>query len=386
MSIIIFIIILLVLVLVHEAGHFFTAKRFGIRVDEFGFGFPPKLFSFKKGETEYSFNLLPLGGFVKIFGEDFDEADFVEVGFLDKEENPGKMELAKRSLANKPKWQQALVLFAGVFANFLLAWLLFSFGFMSGLPTSVGSERAGSRLEDINLVVVSVLAKSPAENAGLKIGDKMISLQTILLPGEIDKESVNNLNPEILKSFIVSHENREIKVGYMRGKDKEIYFTKLTPVTSTVNGKPEIGIAMDQIGIAKLPFFTALLEGMKLDLLMTKGTVVGLYTLIADAIQGKGSLASISGPVGMVGIVGDAYQFGFVYLLSFAALISINLAIINLLPFPALDGGRLFFLLIEKIKGSRINPKITNAVNMAGFGLLILLMLVVTYHDIVKLF
>jgi regulator of sigma E protease len=119
---------------------------------------------------------------------------------------------------------------------------------------------------------------------------------------------------------------------------------------------------------------------------MTKGTAVGLYTLISEGIQGKGSFAGVTGPVGMVGIVGDAYEFGFVYLLSFAALISINLAIINLLPFPALDGGRLFFLLIEKIKGSPINAKFANMANMIGFSVLILLMLVITYHDVVKLF
>jgi len=125
---------------------------------------------------------------------------------------------------------------------------------------------------------------------------------------------------------------------------------------------------------------------MRLDWFMTKTTAIGLYTLIRDAVRGRGSLNSVTGPVGMVSIVGDAYQFGFVYLLSFAALISINLAIINLLPFPALDGGRLFFLLIEKIKGSRINPKIANTANMIGFSILILLMVVVTYHDVVKLF
>ncbi|HEX7542793.1 MAG TPA: site-2 protease family protein, partial [Patescibacteria group bacterium] len=150
--------------------------------------------------------------------------------------------------------------------------------------------------------------------------------------------------------------------------------------------KPAIGISMDEIGTAKLPFFTALWQGLRLDWFMTKSTAVGLYTLISEAIRGKGSFASVTGPVGMVGIVGDAYQFGFVYLMSFAALISINLAIINLLPFPALDGGRLFFLLIEKIKGSRINPKVANAMNMIGFYLLIFLMLVITYHDVVKLF
>ena len=146
--------ILLVLVLVHEFGHFFTAKKFGIRVDEFGFGFPPKLFGVKKGETEYTFNLLPIGGFVKIFGENPDD---------ENTNGPDK----ERSFVNKPAWQQAIVLFAGVFMNFMLAWVLFSIGFMSGLPTSVGNEPNGYSLSNINLTIVSVLEKSPAEMAGL---------------------------------------------------------------------------------------------------------------------------------------------------------------------------------------------------------------------------
>ena len=142
---------------------------------------------------------------------------------------------------------------------------------------------------------------------------------------------------------------------------------------------------MDQIGTVRLGPISALSEGFRLTLSVTKGTFVGLYNLVKDSVRGEGSLDSVTGPVGMVGIVDDAYKFGIVYLLSFAALISINLAIINLLPFPALDGGRLFFLLIEKIKGSPINSKIANNANMIGFALLLLLMLVVTFHDIVKL-
>ena len=377
MNIIIFIIILLVLVLVHEFGHFFTAKRFGIRVDEFGFGFPPKLFGKKFGETEYTFNLLPLGGFVKIYGENFEEADFVEVGFLDKDKVPAPD--LSRSFVHQKKWKQALVLFAGVFANFLLAWLLFSIGFMSGLPTSIGNEKAGYELSDVNLVIVSVLEDSPAYGAGLEVGDKIVSIES-------GKEIVSDINPDTLKSFVVSHPDKEIKFGYLRGKSEEVNFTSLTPVVKTALDKPSMGISMDMIGTAKLPFFAALWEGMRLNWLMTKGTAVGLYTLISEGIQGKGSFAGVTGPVGMVGIVGDAYEFGFVYLLSFAALISINLAIINLLPFPALDGGRLFFLLIEKIKGSPINAKFANMANMIGFSVLILLMLVITYHDVVKLF
>ncbi|MSU44615.1 RIP metalloprotease RseP [Candidatus Nomurabacteria bacterium] len=366
MNILIFLIILLVLVVVHEFGHFFTAKKFGIRVDEFGFGFPPKLFGKKYGETEYTFNLLPLGGFVKIFGENPDD---------ENTNGPDK----ERSFVNKAKWKQAIVLFAGVFANFLLAWFLFSIGFMSGLPTSLGSEVKGYALKDVHTVVVSVFPKSPAEIAGLKSGDKIVNLSS-------GKDSVLDINPDTLKSFVLSHNDKKIEIGYMRGKNTTINSVSIIPSVEKKGGEPKIGIAMDMIGIAKLPFFIAFKEGLSLTWFVATSTVVGLYTLIADSVQGHGSFESITGPVGLVSIVGDAYEFGFIYLLSFAALISVNLAIINLLPFPALDGGRLFFLLIEKIKGSRMNPKFANTANMIGFGILILLMLVVTYHDVIKLF
>jgi len=363
MNIIIFFIILLVLVLVHEFGHFFTAKKFGIRVDEFGFGFPPKIFSIKKGETEYSFNALPFGGFVKIFGENPDDESL---------SGPD----ASRSFVNKEKWKQAIVLVAGVVANFLLAWLLFSFGFMSGSQVSVNNEMGGPVPQDVYLTVISVLEKSPAELAGLESGDKIISIKS----GE---DFLADINPESVKSFVVSHGEQEIEVGYMRGQ--ELNTASLTPGLNQAN-EPFIGIAMDTIGIVKLPVLSAFKEGMSLTLFVTKGTAQGLFKLIKDGVTGNGSLSAVTGPVGLVGIVGDAYKFGFNYLLSFTALISINLAIINLLPFPALDGGRLLFLLIEKIKGSRINPKVANTANFIGFSLLIILMLLVTYNDVVKLF
>ena len=362
MSIVIFLVILLLLVLVHEFGHFFSAKKFGIRVDEFGFGFPPKIFGIKKGETEYSFNLLPIGGFVKIFGENPDE---------ENTNGPDK----ERSFINKPKWQQAIVLFAGVFMNFMLAWVLFSFGFISGLPTSVASGAREYEVTDVHLVVISVAPNSPALQAGLQSGDKIISVNN----GEAE---LNPINPETLKSFITSGGGKEIEIGYLRGENTRI--VKVIPEIAD-SGEAMIGISMDQIGIAKLSILQAFWEGMKLTLAMTKGTAVGLYTLIADSFSGQGSFTAVVGPVGMVGIVGDAYDLGISYLLSFAALISINLAIINLLPFPALDGGRLFFLLIEKIKGSRINPQVANIANMAGFAILILLMVAVTWHDVSKL-
>ena len=364
------------MVLVHEAGHFFTAKGFGIRVDEFGFGFPPKLFGIKKGETEYTFNALPIGGFVKIYGQGVNETEVLKGNFK-TEEKEADVD-AHRSFMNKPKWQQAIVLSAGIFANFLLAWVLFSVGFMSGLPTSVGTEPSGYTATDVHLVITSVSAKSPAEGAGLKVGDKILSLAS-------SKDNVAKINPDTLKTFVMSHPDKEIDIGYTRGQNPTINIVKVKPEMTKEN-TPLIGIAMDEIGTVRLPVHRALWEGLKLDWSMTEGTVVGLFTLIGQGIHGKGSMSSITGPVGMVGIVGDAYQFGFVYLLSFAALISVNLAIINLIPFPALDGGRLLFLLIEKIKGSRLNPKIANMANTIGFVILIALMLFVTYHDVIKLF
>jgi regulator of sigma E protease len=257
---------------------------------------------------------------------------------------------------------------------------------MSGLPTSVGSEPQGYTVENKNLVIVSVLPNSPAEKAGLKSGDKIVTVKT-LPAGKVGvNDVIEDINPDTLKAFIVSHPDKNIEIGYLRGKDQATNLTEVKPVKNPNEENPSIGISMDEIGMIKLPVFRAFWEGLKLDWQVTKGTAIGLYTLIIEGIQGKGSFAGVSGPVGMVGIVGNAYQFGFVYLLSFTALISVNLAIINLIPFPALDGGRLLFLLIEKIKGSRINPKITNGLNMAGFVVLILLMILVTYHDVAKLF
>ena len=248
---------------------------------------------------------------------------------------------------------------------------------MSGLPTSVGSEVPGYELQDISVVIISVVPESPAFNAGLEVGDKIVSLKN-------ENNTTSEISLETIKSFVVDSGNEELEIGYIRGNTdpKTISVKPIYPEGAT---EPIIGIGMDKVGIAKLPILKALKEGMFLTLSITKSTAVGLYRLILDSIQGQGSIQSITGPVGLVGIVGDAYQFGLVYLLSFTALISINLAIINLIPFPALDGGRLLFLLIEKIKGSRINQNFFNLANLIGFFILILLMIIVTYHDLVKL-
>jgi len=365
MSVLIFIIILILLILAHEFGHFIVAKAARIRVDEFGIGFPPKIWGFKpKGsETEYTLNWIPFGGFVKIFGEQPDAESL---------SGPSK----ERSLVNKPKIVQAAVIAAGVFFNVLFAWILISAGFMYGLPAPVGTEPPGAAVTDVRLVITEVLPGSPAAQAGLGAGDAI----TGLTAGE---DSVTAGSKEAVSAFIAAHEGETIALEYLHGQERAT--VSVAPIPGIVPDRGAIGVSMAMIGTLKLPLLQALNEGARTTAGLTAATVAAFGGLIADAFRGAGDVASLTGPVGIVGMVGDASDFGFVYLLTFTAFISINLAIINLIPFPALDGGRLLFLVIEALKGSPIKASIANFLNTVGFALLILLMLLVTYHDITKL-
>ena len=358
MDIIIFIIILLVLVVAHEWGHFFSAKRFGIRVDEFGFGFPPRAKTlFKKGDTTYTLNWLPIGGFVKIHGENPEED-----GVVDPD--------AHRSMMNKPRWQQAIVLFAGIFMNFLLAWFIFSIGFMSGTMPAADAPNA-------RLTILEVSKSSLAERAGLMQGDVVISATDPV-------QKIENPTPEDFISFVKSQSGKTITLTTESNGQTN---AKIITLEKTADGKVQpLGIGISMVGYAKYPFFTAIYEGLRESALTFRDTTIGLARFIKDIFIWKADFSTLSGPVGMVSMVKSSLHFGFGGLLYFMATISISLAVLNFFPFPALDGGRLLFLLIEKIKGSRLSPKFANYANLIGFCLLMLLMLVVTYHDIVKLF
>ncbi|MBI4120695.1 MAG: site-2 protease family protein [Parcubacteria group bacterium] len=365
MSVILFILILIVLILVHEFGHFVVAKKMGIRVDEFGIGFPPKLFGKKYGETEYTVNALPFGGFVRIFGENPDEES---LHGADK----------GRSFIHRPKWVQATVITAGVLFNVLLAWVLIVFGLMAGLPVSEGAVPGGGVLENARLTVISVLEDSPAAKAGLLPGDRILSLT-------VGGETVADPNAQTMQTFIQMHESAPITVSYTRGESDQGEIS-VTPERGIVGEAPAVGITMDVIGTVHLSFFAALWQGGKMTIGLLIAIVSAFGGLIASVFNGTADFSGLAGPVGIAGIVGDAADFGFIYLLSLTAFISLNLAVINLIPFPALDGGRLFFLLIEAVKGSPISPRITNFAHMFGFVVLIGLMLAVTYNDLVRLF
>jgi len=365
MNALIFVIILVALILVHEFGHFIVAKAAKIRVDEFGIGFPPRIFGFKpkNSETEYTFNWLPFGGFVRIFGENQTE-----------ESLHGSMK--DRSLVNKPKIVQAAVIVAGVSFNLIFAWILISGSFMYGLPAPVGTEPAGAVVENPKLTITEVIPDSPAFRAGLSAGDVILALRT-------DTGATEGDSQDTVSQFIAAHGQERIELSYKHGETISTVF--IEPVMGIVSERPAIGISMSMIGTLQLPVHQALWEGAKTTGSLTVAIAAAFGGLLADTFVGKGDVSSLSGPVGIVSLVGDVSSLGFIYLLGFAAFLSINLAILNLIPFPALDGGRLLFLLIEAMKGSPIKASIANALNTIGFVLLIIAMLAVTYSDIAKL-
>lgn len=364
MNILLFAVILAVLILVHEFGHFIVAKKNGIRVDEFGIGFPPKLYGKKYGETEYTVNAVPFGGFVRIFGENPDE------------ESTNGPE-SERSFVNKPKLTQVAVLSAGVFFNLLFAWFLITTGFLIGLPSSASDQLSVGDVSNAALTVVEVVKDTPANLAGIQTGDKIISVS-------YQKETVVEATPEAFQEFVNAHGSKEISVLLQRGNEERT--VAITPKEGIIKGKYAIGIAMDMVGVMRLPVHRAIYEGGKLTLIYTGETFKGLYHLLTAAFRGKADMSSVSGPVGIVKIVGDASQLGLTYLISLTALISINLAVINILPIPALDGGRVFFILIETIKRSPIKAQTANLAHSIGFIILIGLIMIVTFHDVWKLF
>ena len=360
LTIIVFILILGILIFVHEFGHYISAKKSGVRVEEFGFGFPPRIFAFKKGETTYSLNLIPVGGFVKIFGEERGE----------------KKSTSKRAFYNKPAWQRAIILFAGVFMNLLVAAIFLSIVHGIGVPSFVEKGQEAN-YRNIQIQIVEVAKNSPAEKAGIKIGDAIFGLS-------FNQEAVQIKEVEDVQNFIAGHIGEELNFTLKRGN--ETLQKVMIPRSNPPEGEGATGIAMSKTGLISYPWYKAIIKGFE-----TAGklivTMISLFYLLIKTLILKGTMiGEIAGPVGIAALTSQMVQLGWVYVLQFTAILSINLAIINFLPFPALDGGRLLFLLIEKIKGKPIKFKTERLANSIGFAFLILLIIVITFRDIVKLF
>jgi regulator of sigma E protease len=365
MTVLIFIIVLVVLILVHELGHFIVAKLSGMRVDEFGVGYPPRLYGKQFGETLYSINALPFGGFVKIYGEDETDAEVLA---------------SSRAFSARPRILQALTLVAGIAMNLLLAYVLISSILFIGTPRALEPNEV-ALAPDAVLTVADVLPGSPAALAGLKTGD---TIQSVALPEEVFK----SVDPQSFITF-VSSDTTAAPLQFTILRDHKQQVVEATPAKGVITSEPErlaLGLSVTPVGTVPVSLMRAPIEGAIYTWDITKQTAIGLADFFWKAITLKADLSQVSGPIGIAGAVGTAYSQGFASLLSIAAIISINLAIINLLPIPALDGGRLLFVIIEAITSRPIKASFAATVNGIGFALLVLLMVVVTGHDILKLF
>jgi regulator of sigma E protease len=320
-----------VLILVHELGHYFVARLTGIRVLELAIGFGPKIISWRKDDIDYSLRAIPLGGFCRMLGEDPTEANEPD------------------SFPQKPILSRAAVLISGAGMNLILAVVVFFiiFFFIVGVPDT-GSARIGYIIEE-----------SPAETSGLEAGDRIVS---------IDGAPVNEWDDVLM--LISAKPDQEIAIRFEReGMTREIEVVT-ERVAETDRGMIGIGPALD-----KYRFIPSLLTSFE-----RFGAVI---SSIYQVVTGQAPL-DVAGPVGIIFVISEVAQTGFVNLLLLTALISISLGIMNLLPIPALDGGRLFFLLIEAVRGRRIDPEKEGFIHFIGFALLILLILFVTYQDLLR--
>lgn len=362
MAVLIFLAVLFVLILVHEWGHFIVAKKVGMRVDEFAIGFPPRIFGKKIGETVYSLNAFPIGGFVRILGEN--------------PTDPEALQHAERAFSSKSKWAQVAVLIAGVIMNVVLAFVLFTAALAIGTPTAVSEEAMSASAE---LVVADVMPGSPAADASIPRGVRVVNVVS-------EGDTLGTHTPSAFQSFVRVHEEDPLIITYLH-KGEEITVT-IEPTAGVLVAEPErrvVGMGLALIETVALSLPEALWQAGHMTVTGLRDITIGVVGLLWDAVRFQADLKEIAGPVGIVGFVGEASSFGITALLMFTAFISLNLAIINMLPFPALDGGRLLFVLIEAMKGSPIRPSWAGALNMLGFTLLILLMIAVTYNDILKI-
>ncbi len=353
--------ILGLLIFIHELGHFLTAKRSGIKVEEFAFGFPPRLFAIKKGDTEYALNLLPFGGYVKMLGED-DDATVSE-------------KKSSRSFAHQDGWIRARVVVAGVVMNILFAWVLMSLGFMIGTTPPVSKPEAIPHAKISSKTIVTMIkAGSAAEKAGLKTADQITTL---------NDQSITTAQQAA--DYVKSQPGKPITMTIVRNGQELKLSGQLGEVVSPTEGPLGAGLADDQK--VRLPIWWAPIYAVWETLKAFGMIFVGILGFFKQLFAARQIPAEAAGPVGIFYLTGDIIHLGLAAVLNFMTILSLNLAAINILPIPALDGGRLLFILLEKLnRGKKVlNQQIENWAHMIGFALLIILILVITYHDILRL-
>lgn len=358
MQLIVFILMLSVLILIHELGHFLVARLFKMRVEEFGIGLPPRAKGlFRKNGTLFSLNWLPLGGFVKLYGEDM--------------ENP-EQAASPEAFFNKPMWQRAAVLLAGVTMNFVLGVLVFGVVYTYlGIPTKTDK-----------VIVVEVGKDTPAEMAGITVESQVKKII-------YDNKEVEFVGVSGFVEQVDSLKGKEIEMFILEknGEEKSVF---VTPRVSPPEGQGALGVALSSVEMKKYPMWQMPFRGVRVGLSEAwswgKEIAGNLFMIVTNLVTGKGLPKDVAGPVGMYQVSKEVYKVGWVAVLQFMGILSINLAILNIMPFPALDGGRIAFLGIEKIIGKSKKNKIEGYVNTFGMLFLLSLMVLITVKDVIKLF
>lgn len=356
MQIAVFVLMLSVLVLIHEFGHFLMAKAFGMRVEEFGIGLPPRAKSlFHWWGTVFSLNWLPIGGFVRLYGEDYeDETQLNSVN----------------AFFNKPIWQRAAVLVAGVVMNFALGVVLFGAVYsVVGIPTKTE-----------NIHIVEVRKNSPAEGAGISLDSVVVKI----------KEGTNEFTFKSTEEFVKTIESlKGKKISLVMRVDKEEKIFEVTPRENPPMGEGSLGVALSTMEMIHYPWwqmpFRGVVVGMNEAVSWGREIVSNLWMVLFQIFTGKGVPKDISGPIGIYQVSKEVYKFGWTAILQFMGVLSVNLAILNIMPFPALDGGRIVFLGVEKLIGKQRKNKIEGYVHSAGMILLMALMVMITIRDVLKL-
>jgi regulator of sigma E protease len=336
------------LLVIHEFGHFILAKKFGVKVEEFGVGFPPRLIGKKIGETIYSINLLPFGAFVKMPGE------------TEKSDDP-------RSFSSQPVLKRVIIALGGVVSFWFVSIILFSIVFSMGTSVAI-SDETDSNLVNPKVQITAISADSPAEMAGLKPGDTITKFMKV-------KE---------VQEFTEKYKGKEIVLTIERGK--EVFDVKLTPRENPPAGEGMMGVALVRTAFQSYPWYKAPLRGAQAAFNMTGAVIRGYGEAIKKMLLRQPTGVTLTGPVGVFQLFTQASQMGASYFLQFTGMVAIYIALFNLVPIPAVDGGKILFLLIEAIKRKPVNPKIEQNVTSVFFGLLILLMIFITIKDVIRIF
>jgi len=386
----VFIIILSVLVIIHELGHFLVAKRLGIKVEEFGFGFPPKVWGKKIGETLYTLNLLPIGGFVKLFGED--EAGGGRITVTNNKQQTTKNKELRRAFFNRPVGQRAAVVIAGVVMNILLAAVIYYVflglsNFKTELPLLSDHAFFGSnQVKKTDVVIGAVVNNSPAHKAGITTGSRVIS---------INGQRMNNA--EAFASVVRANRGKEIAVMIQDLQSMKERTVRVTPRVNAPKNQGALGVSFFSMDTVTLSYDT---PAQKIFSGFTHPTNMMLYQfdilgkLINVSVKEKTTAPlsdAVSGPIGIASVVGQTLDISdikqrLLTLLNIAGLLSASLAFFNILPIPALDGGRLLFIVIEGVTRRKVSPKIEGYIHQVGFVLLMGLIILVTFKDIGSLF